>query len=61
AGAVASVLGAMPAVAIGGAGVLLMTVVWMVLFPQLRRVRTYDDLSAAQVLSGQPASGRKLP
>jgi MFS family permease len=34
AGVVAAMIGAVPAVAIGGVGVLAMTVLWMVLFPQ---------------------------
>ena len=59
AGVVAAMIGAVPAVAIGGVGVLLMTALWMVLFPQLLRVRTYDELSAAQVLSGEPAKEGK--
>ena len=59
AGVVAAMIGAVPAVAIGGAGVLLMTLAWMVLFPQLLRVRTYDELSAARVLSGEPAKESK--
>ena len=59
AGVVAAIIGVVPAVAIGGAGVLLMTALWMVLFPQLFRVRTYDELSASQVLSGESAKDGK--
>ena len=55
AGVVAAILGAAPAVALGGAGVLLLTALWMVMFPQLIRIRTFDELPAAQVLSEQPA------
>jgi MFS family permease len=52
AGAVAAAIGAVPAVLIGGIGVFAVAILWMFLFPQLWRTRTYDDLSAAQVLSG---------
>jgi MFS family permease len=58
AGVVAALLGAVPAVAIGGVGVLAMTVLWMVLFPQLLRIKTFDELPASQVLSGPPAGGK---
>jgi hypothetical protein len=61
AGAVAAMIGAVPAVAIGGAGVLLLTLVWMMMFPQLVRVRTYDELSAARVLSNNPPNESKTP
>jgi hypothetical protein len=53
AGAVASAIGAAPAVLIGGVCVFVIAGLWMFLFPQLWRTRTYDELSAAQVLSGQ--------
>jgi MFS family permease len=52
AGAVASAIGAAPTVLIGGCCVFAVAIVWMFLFPQLWRTRTYDELSAAQVLSG---------
>ncbi len=52
AGAVANVFGAVPAVLIGGVCVFAMAVLWMFLFPRLWRTRNYDELSAAQVLSG---------
>jgi hypothetical protein len=52
AGAVASAIGAMPTVLIGGICVFAVATLWMFLFPQLWRTRTYDELSAAQVLSG---------
>lgn len=57
AGVIASLVGVVPAVAIGGAGVLALTLVWMTLFPQLRRIRTYEELSAAEVL-GRPPGGK---
>ena len=37
---------------IGGVGVFVILALWMFLFPQLWRTRTYEELSAAQVLSG---------
>jgi MFS family permease len=52
AGAVAAAIGAAPAVLIGGFCVFAVAMVWMFLFPQLWRTRTYDELSAAEVLSG---------
>jgi MFS family permease len=53
AGAVAAAIGASPAVIVGGIGVFAMVALWIMVFPQLWRVRTYDELSAAQVLSGE--------
>jgi MFS family permease len=58
AGVVASAIGAAPAVLIGGFCVFAIAALWMFLFPQLWRTRTYDELSAAQVLSGD---GNKPP
>lgn len=52
AGVVANAISAVPAVLIGGVCVFAMAILWMFLFPQLWRTRTYDELSAAQVLSG---------
>ena len=52
AGVMASAIGAAPAVLIGGVGVFVILALWVFLFPQLWRTRTYDELSAAQVLSG---------
>jgi MFS family permease len=52
AGAVAAAIGAVPAVAIGGAGVLLVTALWMFLFPQLRRIRSLDERPAAGQAAG---------
>ncbi|MBX9776388.1 MAG: MFS transporter [Xanthobacteraceae bacterium] len=52
AGAVAAAIGAVPAVLIGGICVFAVAGLWMFLFPQLWRTRTYDELSAAEVLSG---------
>jgi MFS family permease len=49
AGAVAAMLGAVPAVLIGGAGVLAVTAIWLLLFPQLRRIRTLDEVPPAEL------------
>jgi MFS family permease len=58
AGAVAAAIGAAPAVLIGGVCVFAVAALWMFLFPQLWRTRTYDELSAAQVLNTE---GNKPP
>jgi hypothetical protein len=58
AGVMASAIGAAPAVLIGGAGVFVILALWVFLFPQLWRTRTYDELSAAQVLSGDRDKAR---
>ena len=47
AGVVAALIGAVPAVALGGAGVFLVTALWLFLFPQLRRIRSLDEVPAA--------------
>ena len=54
AGAVAAVLGAVPAVLIGGAGVLAVTAIWLLLFPQLRRIRTLDEVPPAESKQNAP-------
>jgi MFS family permease len=41
-GAVAALFGAVPAVMIGGAGTILIALLWMVLFPDLRRLRSFE-------------------
>ncbi|MGH6767848.1 MAG: MFS transporter [Xanthobacteraceae bacterium] len=61
AGAVASVLGAVPAVLIGGAGLFAVAALWMFLFPQLRRIRTYEDVPASRALSADPSERKPLP
>jgi MFS family permease len=53
AGALAAGIGAVPTVLIGGICVFVVAGLWMFLFPQLWRTRTYDELSAAEVLSGR--------
>ncbi len=44
AGSMAAALGAVPAVAIGGAGAVVVAALWMKLFPDLRRVRSLDEV-----------------
>ena len=51
AGAVAATIGAVPAVVIGGIGVFAITALWMFLFPQLRRIRSLDEVPAARRLA----------
>ncbi|HZD89033.1 MAG TPA: MFS transporter, partial [Pseudolabrys sp.] len=41
-GVVASWLGAVPSVLIGGIGSLLVALIWMVLFPSLRKIDRYE-------------------
>ncbi len=42
-GLVAALLGAVPAVLIGGIGTIAVAALWMVLFPELRRMRAYEE------------------
>jgi MFS family permease len=42
-GAAAALLGAVPAVLLGGGATILIALIWMALFPSLRRLRTYED------------------
>ena len=44
---------------IGGICVFAVAILWMFLFPQLWRTRTYDELPAAQVLSGDKVLSRE--
>ncbi len=47
-GTTAALLGTVPAVVVGGIGTLLVVGLWMKLFPALRRVDNYDDLSSGR-------------
>jgi hypothetical protein len=38
---------------IGGIGVFVMAALWVFLFPQLWRIRTFEELPAAKVLSAE--------
>jgi hypothetical protein len=42
-GLAAALLGAVPAVLLGGLGTIAVAVVWMALFPELRRLRTFEE------------------
>jgi len=42
AGVTAALLGVVPAVLIGGIGTIVVALVWMAAFPELRRIRAYD-------------------
>jgi MFS family permease len=53
AGVVAALIGAVPAVALGGAGVFLVVTLWLFLFPQLRRIRSLDEVPAAGPAQGK--------
>ncbi len=47
-GIAAALLGATGAVVFGGAGAILITALWAVLFPELRRTRTFDSIAARE-------------
>jgi MFS family permease len=49
AGVMGALFGAVPAVAIGGLGTILVTAIWMFLFPELRRIRSLDEATEAKV------------
>ena len=42
-GLVAALVGTVPAVLLGGIGTIAVAVLWIVLFPELRRIRGFDD------------------
>jgi MFS family permease len=44
-GLVAALVGAVPAVLLGGIGTITVALIWMVLFPELRRLRTFEESS----------------
>ena len=43
AGVIAALVGAVPAVLLGGLGTIAIAALWMVLFPDLRRIRDFED------------------
>ena len=53
AGAVAALVGAPLAAVLGGAGVFAVLALWLFLFPQLRRIRSLDEVPAGEASSGQ--------
>jgi len=42
-GSIAALVGAVPAVLLGGLGTIGIAALWMLLFPELRRIRDFDD------------------
>jgi hypothetical protein len=56
AGAVAALVGAPLAAVVGGAGVFAVLVLWLFLFPQLRRIRSLDEVPQVQLgaVPGKP-------
>ena len=54
AGAVAALVGAPVAAVLGGAGVFLVVALWLFLFPQLRRIRSLDEVPAAAGAAPKP-------
>jgi hypothetical protein len=42
-GVVAALVGTVPAVLLGGIGTIAVAVLWMLLFPDLRRIRDFED------------------
>ena len=48
AGVMGALFGAVPAVVIGGVGTILVTAIWMFLFPELRRIRSLDEANEAE-------------
>ncbi|HKQ63533.1 MAG TPA: MFS transporter [Methylomirabilota bacterium] len=42
-GSIAALIGAVPAVLLGGVGTIGIAALWMLLFPELRRIRDFDD------------------
>jgi MFS family permease len=42
-GSIAALIGAVPAVLLGGLGTIAIAALWMILFPELRRIRDFDD------------------
>jgi len=54
AGAVAAAVGAPVAAVLGGAGVFLVVALWLFLFPQLRRIRSLDEVPAAGAVPKPP-------
>jgi MFS family permease len=54
AGAVAALVGAPLAAVLGGAGVFLVVTLWLFLFPQLRRIRSLDEVPQPGTVPGKP-------
>jgi MFS family permease len=57
-GVVAALLGAVPAVVIGGVGTIAVAVIWMmVLFPELRRLHSFEDIAATPAVDTKRGGG----
>ena len=54
AGVMGALFGAVPAVVIGGVGTILVTAIWMFLFPELKRIRSLDEVPAGTEPSARP-------
>jgi len=48
AGTMAALFGTVPAVVVGGVGIIVVTAIWMFLFPELRRIRSLDEAAEAK-------------
>lgn len=53
-GVAASLLGATGAVVMGGAGAIIVTILWAVLFPEIRRARTFTAQTSQAAQTAQP-------
>jgi hypothetical protein len=51
-GVTAALFGIVPAVVIGGLGTIAVAVLWMALFPDLRRLRTFEAVTGDNSLAG---------
>jgi hypothetical protein len=47
-GVAAALLGAVPAVVVGGVGTVVVVALWSVLFPQLRNVDRFEDVKSTE-------------
>ena len=56
AGLMGGVIGAVGAVALGGVGAIIVTAIWAVLFPELRKARTFAPTFLHTVQSKEPAT-----
>jgi hypothetical protein len=50
----AALLGAAGAVAFGGVGAIVVTAIWAVIFPELRRAKTFDTSYLTRDLTRTP-------
>jgi hypothetical protein len=55
-GLMAALLGAAGAVAFGGVGAIVVTAIWAVIFPELRRAKTFDSTYLHENLAKEPAT-----